>query len=310
SLDKAAPRDSYIVSTQEEDPDANLTAPMTLDDLRASVRRVIGADLPMSDPTWLTRLVGNSRQAERYRSGRVLLAGDAAHVYGLGGSINAGLLDAMNLGWKLAAVLRGRGHGPAGLLDTYHAERHPAGARSLLQTRAQRALQANDPYATALRELVGELLSFAEPQQHVGELIAGSDMRYQMDPAGQAPSHPLTGRLAPDLRVDTGSAKTRLAELMRSARPVLLDFTSDGRFAAAAADWSDLVTVLTVKTLSATAPADGLLIRPDGYVAWAAGPTAADGPTAAAAGRAAPGPTAADDPTAGLRSALRKWFGD
>ncbi|MBO0822968.1 MAG: FAD-dependent monooxygenase, partial [Actinobacteria bacterium] len=198
------------------------------------------------------------------------------------------------LGWKLAAVLRG--WSPAGLLDSYHAERHPAGARSLLQTRAQRALQADDPYAIALRELVGELLHFAEPQQHVGELIAGSDIRYQMDPAGQAPSHPLTGRLAPDLRVDTGNAATRLAELMRSARPVLLDFTSDGRFAAAAADWSDLVTVLTVKPVGATAPADGLLIRPDGYVAWAAGPGAADDPSA--------------DPTAGLRRALRTWFGD
>ncbi len=156
SVDKAAPRDLYIVSTQEEEPDADLTAAMTLEELSASVRRVVGADLPMSDPIWLTRLGSNSRQAARYRDGRVLLAGDAAHVFGVGGSLNAGLLDALNLGWKLAAAVRASA--PEGLLDSYHAERYAAGQRALLQTRAQRALSADNEYARAARELVGELL--------------------------------------------------------------------------------------------------------------------------------------------------------
>jgi 2-polyprenyl-6-methoxyphenol hydroxylase-like FAD-dependent oxidoreductase len=290
SLDKTAPRDAYIVSTHEEQPDADLTAPMTLDELRASVRRVLGADLPMSEPTWLTRLVGNSRQADRYREGRILLAGDAAHVFGLGGSLNAGLLDALNLGWKLAAEVRGGA--PEGLLDSYHAERHTAGQRTLLQSRAQRALQADNPYARAIRELVGELLEFAEPQRHLGELIAGSDVRYDMAGTGQtAPAdgpHLLTGRLAPDLRLATGEGTTRVAELMRAARPVLLDFTTDGRVAAAAAGWDGPVTILAVTSRQGIPPADGLLIRPDCYVAWATGPGAAD-------------------PAAGLADALRTW---
>jgi 2-polyprenyl-6-methoxyphenol hydroxylase-like FAD-dependent oxidoreductase len=288
SVDKTAPGDVYIVSTIEEGADCDLTEPMTLAELSASVARVLGADLPMSDPVWLTRLVGNSRQADRYRDGRILLAGDAAHIFGLGGSLNAGLLDALNLGWKLAAEVRGGA--PDGLLDSYHAERHEAGRRALLQTRAQRALQADDPYSVALRELVGELLRFAEPQRHVGELIAGADVRYQMAANGQA-VHPLTGRLAPDLRLVVADRSTRVAELMRAARPVLLDFTDDGRVAAAAAGWSGPVTLLRVKPLTATAPADGLLIRPDGYVAWAAGPGAADA-------------------EAGLADALRTWCGE
>jgi len=291
SLDKTAPPDAYIVSTQEEASAADLTAPMTLDELRASVRRVLGADLPMTDAAWLTRVIGNSRQAERYRDGRILLAGDAAHVFGLGGSLNGGLLDAVNLGWKLAAELRGGA--PAGLLDSYHAERHPAGQRTLMQTRAQRALSGADEYAVAARELVGELLRFREPLRHLGELIAGSDVRYDMtggQPAGAVPNHPLTGALAPDLRLDTGRGTARVAELVRAARPLLLDFTPAGRVAAAAAKWDGRVTILITNLLAGTPPADGLLIRPDGYVAWAAGPGAAD-------------------PAAGVTDALRTWFG-
>ncbi len=288
SLDKTAPRDAYIVSTHEEQPDADLAAPMTLDELRASVRRVLGAELPMNDASWLTRLAGNSRQADRYREGRILLAGDAAHVFGQGGSINAGLLDALNLGWKLAAEVRGGA--PAGLLDSYHAERHTAGQRSLLQSRAQRALQADDPYTRAMRELLGELLEFAEPQRHVGELIAGSDVRYNMAGPGQPTQEPhtLTGRLAPDLRLRTAEGRTSVAELMRPARPVLLDFTSDGRVVAAATGWDGPVTLLISKPLSGPPPADGMLVRPDGYVAWASGPGAAD-------------------PVAGLAAALQAW---
>jgi 2-polyprenyl-6-methoxyphenol hydroxylase-like FAD-dependent oxidoreductase len=294
AVDKNAPPDAYIISTQEEDPDADLSAPVTLADLRASFARVLGADLPMSNPQWLTRLIGNSRQADRYREGRILLAGDAAHVGGIGGSLNAGMLDAVNLGWKLAAQIRGTA--PAGLLDSYHTERHAAGRRHLLQTRAQRALYADDEYAQALRELVGEFLQFAEPQRHLGEMIAGSDLRYDMSGpgSGQRPGqaghwpHELTGRLAPDLKLETADGSTTVAELMRAARAVVLDFGPDDRVGAAAANSGRHVPVIKVKALAGAAPADALLIRPDGWVAWAAGPRAAD-------------------PAAGLAEALSTW---
>jgi 2-polyprenyl-6-methoxyphenol hydroxylase-like FAD-dependent oxidoreductase len=291
AVDASAAPGVYIVSTQEEDPGADLTAAMTLDELRASFARVLGADLPMSDPQWLTRVVGNSRQAERYRDGRMLLAGDAAHVFGIGGSLNSGMLDAVNLGWKLAAQARRRA--PAGLLDSYHAERHAAGGRLLLQTRAQRALQADDEYGRALRELVGELLQFAEPQRHLGEMIAGSDVRYDM--SGTAASgrfriepHPLTGRLAPDLKLETEDGSTAVAGIMRAARPVLLDFGPGDRVGATAAKRASHVPLMKVKARSGEAPADAVLIRPDGWVAWASGPDAAD-------------------PAAGLAEAVATW---
>jgi 2-polyprenyl-6-methoxyphenol hydroxylase-like FAD-dependent oxidoreductase len=314
SLDKNAPAGAYIVYTSEDDSPADLSAPMTLDELRASVRRVIGADLPMTDPQLLTRLVGNSRIADRYRNGRILLAGDAAHIFGVGGSLNVGLLDAVNLGWKLAAVVQGRV--PNGMLDSYQAERHPAGQHVIRQTRAQKALIAlsrggkgkpaavSAEGAEALSELFGEVLRQPDPLSHisrllqqpeqlraVGELIEGSDVRYPM-PASTPGSHPrpLLGKLAPDLQLETPEGGTRVAELMRAARGVLLDLTGGSAVAGAAADWARHVTVIAARCLTRPAPAAALLIRPDGYVAWATAPDAAD-------------------PAAGLPEALRTWFG-
>src|ERR1700733_8128709 len=199
-LDKSAPPGLFIVFTSEEDPTATAAGdgPMTLDELRASFRRVLGADLEMTEPQWLTRTIGNSRQAERYRAGRVLLAGDAAHVFGAGGSLNVGPLDAVNLGWKLAAQVEGRA--PDGLLDSYHAERHLAGQRALLQTRAQKALGAGGEYAESLRDLFGELMQLPDAVRHVGSIMEGSDVRYEM-PAGRGRAHQLAGRFAPAPRV-------------------------------------------------------------------------------------------------------------
>lgn len=291
ALDKNAPPGMFIVYTSEEadsappwgDPDDG----MTLDELRASARRVFGAELPMADPQWLSRTVGNSRLADRFRAGPVLLAGDAAHLFGAGGSLNAGLLDAINLGWKLAAQVRGGA--PDGLLDSYHAERYAAAQRMILQTRAQRALSARGEYAEALRDLVSELLAYPEAARHVGQMIEGSDLRYEMPAAGGVPPHELAGRLAPDLRVETGDGATRVAELTRAASGVLLDFTADGAVAAAGAGWTR-VSAVTARCVTVPAPAAAMLIRPDGHVAWAARP-------------------GTPDPARGLSEALRTWFG-
>jgi 2-polyprenyl-6-methoxyphenol hydroxylase-like FAD-dependent oxidoreductase len=284
SLDKAAEPGVYIVATMEEDPGADRDTPLSLDELRASVGRVLGADLPMSDPQWLTKTTGNSRLADQYVAGRILVAGDAAHLFGIGGSLNVGLMDAMNLGWKLAAEVLGRA--PDGLLASYHTERHGAAKRYQIQARAQKALSDSGEYAEALRDLVGELLRYAEPVRHVGELIEGSAVRYEMG-HGPAGAHPMEGRLAPDIRLRTRGGSTRVAEVMRAGRPVLLDLTEEGGVAAAAADWSPAVTIVTAES-DGQQPAGALLIRPDGYVAWAAGPgTAGEG--------------------AGLADALQRW---
>ncbi len=293
SLDKTAAAGTFIVYTREDvEPETGESAAparrgdgeelVTLAQLQASFRRVTGADIKMTDPTWLTRTVANTRQAERYLDGRILLAGDAAHVFGL--ALNAGLIDAVNLGWKLAAQVQGRA--PADLLASYHTERHAAGRRALLHTRAQRALTGSGEIVSAMRELFSELLTLPGVVRYLGELLAGTDVRYDMPGSG----HPLAGRLAPDLRLTIPEGRsTRVAGLMREARPLLLDFTADGRVAAGAAGGDQPVSMLKVRSDDQTAAADALPIRPDGIVAWASGPHAAD-------------------PAAGLAEALATWF--
>jgi 2-polyprenyl-6-methoxyphenol hydroxylase-like FAD-dependent oxidoreductase len=308
-VDKNAAAGVFIVYTSEDDPTADLGAPMTLEELRASARRVLGGDLPMTDPQRLSRLVGNSRQADRYQAGRILLAGDAAHVFAV--SLNTGLMDVVNLGWKLAAQVQGRA--PDGLLESYHAERHLAGQHAILQARAQRALntigqggtdelaKVSPEGAEALRELFGNVLEHPDPLQHIrelfrepgqlrhiGELIEGSDVRYPM-PASDAQPHPLAGKLAPDLQLETRHGRTRVAEFMHAAQGVLLDLTAGSAVAEAAPDQAGLITVITARCLTKPAPAAALLIRPDGRVAWAAGP-------------------GTPDPAAGMNTALRTWF--
>jgi 2-polyprenyl-6-methoxyphenol hydroxylase-like FAD-dependent oxidoreductase len=287
ALDIEAEPGIYIVATTEEDPGADPGTAMTLAELQDSIDRVLGGRLPISEPQWLTRTVGNSRLADRYREGRVLLAGDAAHIFGIGGSLNVGLLDAVNLGWKLAADVQGRA--PGGLLDTYHTERHAAGRRALMHTRSQRALRGEDEGTVAVRELLTELLAGPAALRHVAELLRGSDVRYDM-PGATVPAHPLVGRLMPDIGLEHAGGRTRVAELTRAARPVLLDFTADRRAAMAAAAWEERITVLAASALITPAPAGAVLMRPDGWVAWAAGP-------------------AADSPVTGLGEALRTWCG-
>jgi 2-polyprenyl-6-methoxyphenol hydroxylase-like FAD-dependent oxidoreductase len=265
-----------------ERPKGSDDVPMTIDELRRSTRRVLGVDLPIAAPTGpgphaLRRIDGqNSRQASTYREGNVLLLGDAAHVHSaMGGpGLNLGLQDAVNLGWKLAAQING--WAPDGLLDTYDSERRPAGERVMMQSLSQTALMVPGPEVDALRTLFGELLGLPGVRAHMARLLAGSDVRYDVGNA-----HPWAGLLAPELVLDDGR---RIAELLHDARPVLVD-ASGGPFAAIASGWADRVDVVTASVVDS--PVAGLLLRPDGYVAWAT--DSAEGP--------------------GLSAALERWFG-
>ncbi|MGA5536883.1 FAD-dependent monooxygenase [Mycolicibacterium nivoides] len=255
---------------------------LTIDELRESVKRVVGADLPVEPPSGpgphaLRRINGqNTRQASQYRAGNVFLVGDAAHVHSaMGGpGLNLGMQDAMNLGWKLAAAVQG--WAPDGLLDSYHSERWPAGQRVMMHSMAQAALMAAGPEVTALRTLFGELLATPDGSAHIAGVLAGSDVRYDV-----GDGHRLSGRFVPALTLSDGR---RIAQLLHRGRPVLLDL-SGGGCADAASGWRDRVDV--VEATVADRPAVALLIRPDGYVAWAADEFDHDG----------------------LRAALERWFG-
>src|SRR5262249_54776784 len=182
------------VVASEWGPDIDRDTPPTLDELRASVRRVLGTDVAMSQPRWLSRFTDAARQADRYRVGRVLVAGDAAHIQlpAGGPGLTTGLQDAANLGWKLAGQIQG--WAPPGLLDTYHAERHPVGERMLSFTRAQSALLAPGDQVSAMRDLMGELLTHEQTLRYVVDRLLGLDIRY--DP-GTVSAHPLAGGWAP-----------------------------------------------------------------------------------------------------------------
>jgi 2-polyprenyl-6-methoxyphenol hydroxylase-like FAD-dependent oxidoreductase len=266
------------------------TAPFTLAEFRESVRRVLGADLPLQPPAdRLTRTTGvNTRLADRFSDGRVLLVGDAAHVqFVLGGpGLNLGLQDAINVGWKLAASIRG--WAPRGLLDSYTAERRPVARRAGMHTLAQLALLAPDAEVTALRDLFAELLGDAHTLAHIANLLAGADVHHDM---GVADAHPLVGRWAPDMVLDTGHGTLRLAEVTRTARPLLLDFTEDACYASEVDGWRDRVDTVTARARDSHSCA--LLLRPDCYVAWATD-------------------TARPDPAIreSLRAALITWFGE
>jgi 2-polyprenyl-6-methoxyphenol hydroxylase-like FAD-dependent oxidoreductase len=293
-----------VITTEPYPADLDRDAPMTLDELRASIRRVNGQDLPIGGTRWVSRFTDASRQAAHYRAGRALLAGDAAHIHlpAGGPGLNTGLQDAVNLGWKLAAEVRG--WAPPGLLDTYHAERYAEGERVLLHTRAQGALIGSgaDGRVAALREVLGQLLQYEEPLRHLLNLMYALDTRY--DPR-TADAHPLAGRWAPDLPLTTPAGASSLAELMHPARGVLLDLTEKRVFAGTGHGWKDRVDIVTANCTAA--PAAALLIRPDGYVAWAA---ASDDLAAPHDPDSPEGPEGADDPDDnGLREALTTWFG-
>ncbi|PKW18440.1 FAD-dependent monooxygenase [Saccharopolyspora spinosa] len=252
------------VMTCEWDQDVDFDSPATSDEIRASVRRVTGQDFPLSTPEHLSRFTDNTRQAAQYRSGRILLAGDAAHVhFPTGGQgLNLGLQDAFNLGWKLAAEVRG--WASPTLLDTYHSEQHPVAARVLTNTRAQVALMRPGAQVDALRELFAEMIEMDEVNRYLTEMITGTWIRH---PAG-LDSHPLAGEFAHDVPLITDATATRLAELLRDGRPVLLELSGGSRCRSVAAAWSDRVKLIAAKTTEPSV-VDAMLIRPDGHIAWA-----------------------------------------
>jgi 3-(3-hydroxy-phenyl)propionate hydroxylase len=245
------------------------TGEPTLRDLSEALVAFYGTDFGVHSPTWISRFTDMARQAASYRKGRVLLAGDAAHVqYPTGGQgINIGVQDAVNLGWKLAQVVQKTS--PENLLDTYHTERHPVAATVLRNSMAQVALLRTDDRTNALRDVVSELLSLDEPRKRIAAMMSGLDVHYDL-----GEGHPLLGRRMPDLDLVTANGPLRVFTLLHDARPVLLNLGEPGGFDIA--PWADRVPLIDAKSVgpwelpaigAVTAPA-AVLIRPDGYVAW------------------------------------------
>jgi 3-(3-hydroxy-phenyl)propionate hydroxylase len=257
----------------------------TLRDVSEALVAIYGSDFGIRNPIWVSRFTDMTRQAAAYRDRRVLLAGDAAHVHPpVGGQgLNLGVQDAVNLGWKLAAVVRGTA--PETLFDTYHAERHPVGARVLKNTMTQVALRRPDDRSKALSDAVTELLQLDEPRKRWGAEYSGLAIRYDF-----GEGHPLLGRRMPDLDLGTAQDRLRAFELLHEAKPVLLNFGAPLDIER----WSDRVCPLALKyggtwelpAIGAVEAPSAVLVRPDGYVAWVG-----------------------DGTDAGLADALTKWFG-
>jgi 2-polyprenyl-6-methoxyphenol hydroxylase-like FAD-dependent oxidoreductase len=289
------PLPGRILTVEFTGPPANRDAPVTAAELQASLRRVSGVDVTITKVHTATRFTDNARQATTYRMGRVLLAGDAAHVHSpFGGQgLNLGVGDAMNLGWKLAATVHG--WAPDGLLDSYSAERRPIGAWVLDWTRAQVALMRPEPRARALRAVVRDLADTVTGTTYLVKKISGVWQRYPIPG-----DHPLIGGSAPDLVLGDG---TRLGEHGHDGRAVLLDLTDHAPLRALAEGWRDRVTVVTAECADRPDLA-ALLIRPDGYVAWAADgtPELAGAEAALTTWLGAPAGRPADDPGTGGRA--------
>jgi 3-(3-hydroxy-phenyl)propionate hydroxylase len=256
-------------------------------DLSDALRATYGTDFGVHSPTSISRFTDAARQADAYRKGRVLLSGDAAHVhYPVGGQgLQVGVQDAVNLGWKLAQVVKGTS--PDALLDTYQAERYPVAARVLRTTMAQVALLRADDRTDALRETVAELLAMDEPRRRIGAMMSGLDIHYDL-----GEGHPLLGRRLPDLDLATADGKIRGYSLLQAGRPLLLNLGEPG--ALDIGGWTDRVTVSDTRYQGAwelpvigPVPApSAVLIRPDGHVGWVGEGT-----------------------DAGLTAALTTWFG-
>jgi 3-(3-hydroxy-phenyl)propionate hydroxylase len=267
--------------------DVEHAADPTMDDLRAALVAIYGTDFGLRHAHWISRFSDTTRQAATYRQGRVLLAGDAAHIHPPQGGqgLNVGVQDAVNLGWKLAQVVRGTS--PGALLDTYQAERHPVAARVQQMTNAQVALATADDRHQALRDQLAELIDFEEPRARIAGMLTGLDIAYDF-----GEGHPLVGRRMPDLDLSTADGPTRVFTLLHDATPLLLDLGATGPVDLG--PWSARVRQVDathdgpwqLPVLGEVELPPAVLVRPDGYVAWTGAPT---------------------DPE--LRGALDAWFG-
>jgi 3-(3-hydroxy-phenyl)propionate hydroxylase len=263
------------------------TTEPTLRDLSEALIAVYGTDYGIHSPTSISRFTDMTRQAAAYRKGRLLLAGDAAHVHPPDGGqgLQTGVQDAVNLGWKLAQVVKGTS--PESLLDTYHAERHPVAARVLRSTMASIVLRREDERTKALRDTMSELLGMDEPRRRFAAMMSGLDIQYDL-----GEGHPLLGRRMPDLDLITADGPLRVFTLLHDARPVLLNLGEPGGFDITS--WADRVKLIDARcvgtwelpVLGAVTAPNAVLIRPDGYVAWVGDPT-----------------------QLGLAGALTTWFG-
>lgn len=275
------PMPGRVRTVELDGPPADREAPVTAAEMEASLRRVSGVDVRVTEVSSGTRYTDNARQATTYRRGRVLLCGDAAHVHSpfSGQGLNLGIGDAVNLGWKLGATVQG--WAPAGLLDTYTSERHPIGAWVLDWTRAQVAVMRGDAYSRALRGVVTDFLGTRDGATYYVKRISGLWQRYDL-----GNGHPLVGATMPNhLRLDGGA---RLADHARECHALLVDLAGDDRLAALAKSYAGRLEL--VRGRSEGAGVNGMLVRPDGFVAWAA----VDG----------------ESHPAGLEAALTRWLGD
>lgn len=259
-----------------------------MDELREALISTYGTDYGLRSINWISRFSDATRQAASYRNGRILIAGDAAHIHPPQGGqgLGTGLQDAVNLGWKLAQVVNKTS--PESLLDTYHAERHPVGARVLQNTRAQVVMSKTDGQYAALREIMAELLGMDESRKHIVGMLSGLDIHYDL-----GEGHPLRGRRMPDLDLHIAGDPTRVFTLLHDARPLLLNLGAPGGFDIS--PWASRVKfrdatydgVWELPVLGEVSAPSAVLIRPDGYVAWAGDLTDTE-----------------------LPSALKKWFGE
>ncbi|MEU3316872.1 FAD-dependent monooxygenase [Streptomyces sp. NPDC006662] len=259
-----------IVVCERGRPPQRREGPPSFDEVAAAWQRLTGDDISAAEPVWVSAFGDAARQVTEYRRGRVLLAGDAAHIHlpAGGQGMNTGIQDAFNLGWKLAAVVRERA--PLSLLDTYHTERHAVGRRLLMNTRAQGLLFLSGAEVQPLRDSLKELMAYEDVARHLAAMVTGLEIRYEVGTG----SHPLLGRRMPHLELTGPDGPTSSTALLRPARGVLLDLADNPRLRRRAAAWAERVDTVTATPLGtapdATTGTTALLIRPDGYVAWAA----------------------------------------
>lgn len=278
---------SRLIVCERGTPPRHRTAPPEFGEVVDAWKRLTGGDISHGEPVWLSAFGDATGLATEYRRGRVFLAGDAAHIHlpAGGQGMNTGIQDAMNLGWKLAAVVRGQA--PESLLDTYHEERHAVGKRLLMNTQAQGLLFLSGPEVQPLRDVMTELIGYEQVARHLAAMVSGLEIRYDVGTG----SHPLLGRRMPDLKLD-GGRLTSSTQALHPGRGVLLDLDDNVRLRDKATGWTDRVDIVTAAPVSAQ-PEDGrlattaVLVRPDGYVAWAAPGSHAD-----------------------LSMSLRRWFGE